>query len=52
MAAIDNDPETLATYISENIVYNDTANNIIQAIVATPGTVGEATCFIHLREVV
>lgn len=49
MASTENDPETAATYIADNMVFNGGVARTIQATVVTPGTVGSATCIVEYR---
>lgn len=47
MPSSENDPEANAIYISETYVQNGAAARLIQATVATPGTVGSAIAIIE-----
>jgi hypothetical protein len=47
MAASENDPEALDTYVADNYLLNGGANRTAQATVATAGTVGSATCIVE-----
>ena len=49
MAATENDPETLGIYIADGRLLNGGAARQATATVATPGTVGAATCIITFR---
>ena len=49
MAATENDPEVEDIYIADGRLTNPTAARQAQATVATPGSVGAATCIITFR---
>ena len=49
MAATENDPETLGIYIADGRLLNGAGDRQATATVATPGTVGAATCIITFR---
>lgn len=51
MTAAENDPEVLDIYIADGRVANGGAARQATATVATPGTVGSATCIITFRHV-
>jgi len=49
MAAAENDPETIGTYIADGYLLNITTAKQARATVATPGSVGSAVCIITFR---
>jgi hypothetical protein len=49
MAASENDPQSLDTYVADNYLLNGGADRTAQATVATAGTVGSATCIVEYR---
>jgi hypothetical protein len=51
MAATENDPETVGIYIADGRLANGAGDRQATATVATPGTVGAATCIITFRHV-
>jgi hypothetical protein len=49
MAATENDPENADTFIADNFVSNGGASRTAEVTVATPGSVGAATCVVEYR---